>query len=359
MDVPLLGDFEYRDWETEADGTIRFALVGMGWWTTDMVLPAIEACDRCTATAVVSGTPEKRERAVAEYDTVETAMDYGEFEEGVDADAYDAVYVCTPNAVHLGSVEAAVERGQDVLVEKPMEATVERARELAAVANEGDATVMVAYRMHTEPSVRYARELVRAGVIGEPQFVQGQMSQTLLELIEDPDQWRLDPDLSGYGTSVMDIGIYPLNTARYLLDADPVSVQSMMRSSAPNFEDVEDEVATFEVAFDDGTLAALAASQNAQETSRLDVVGTEGRLAFDPAFHGVSELRVTTGDATIDVDLPQVDQMEEEFAYFAAKVLADEPVHPDADHGLTDLEAIAAIHAAAARGERVDVGDAA
>lgn len=354
MDTPLLNDFQYRDWERETDGTVRFALVGLGWWTTEHVIPAIESCTRCTTTTVVSGSEAKREQALETHDTVETALGYGAFERGDDADAYDAVYVCTPNALHLNSVTAAVNQGKDVLVEKPMEATVERARNIVEAAQaQSDVTLMVAYRMHTEPTARYARDLIQRGVIGEPKLVQGGMSQRLLDVIDDPDQWRLDADLSGYGTSVMDIGIYPLNTARFVLEADPDSVQSMMRTKTEHFSDVPDEVATFEIAYDNGTLGAFTTSQNAHQSSRLEVIGDEGRIVLEPAFHGESTLSVTVGDTTVEIDLPQVDQMEEEFEYFATKVLADESVYADGTHGLVDLESIAAIHEAADKGERI------
>ena len=53
--------------------------------------------------------------------------------------------------------------------------------------------------------------------------------------------------MTGYGTSVMDIGLYSVNTARYLLDSDPVAVQATMSSHDPAFEDVPDERASFSV----------------------------------------------------------------------------------------------------------------
>lgn len=356
MDTALLEDFTYRDWDVDTSGTVRFALVGLGWWTTEKVIPAIQATDTCTTTAVVSGGQEKRDRLVEKYDSIETGLSYEAFTDGVGADRYDAVYVCTPNALHLKYVDSAVTMGKDVLVEKPMEASVERARDLVMAAQQAeDVTVMVGYRMHTEPTVRYARTLIRKGVIGEPKLVHGEMSQTLLTVFDDPDQWRLNPDLTGYGTSVMDLGIYSLNTTRFLLDADPIATQATMASSHEAFDTVEDEVAVFTVAYDNGVHGSFSASQNASETSRLEIVGDTGRIALEPAFHGESELVVGTGDITVDVDLPAVDQMEEEFAYFSTKVLADHPVYADGEHGLVDLETIEAIHRSAETGERVEV----
>jgi len=59
--------------------------------------------------------------------TIDHAITYDEYHDGVAADAYDAVYVCTPNALHLPYVETAAELGKDVLCEKPMEGSLERA----------------------------------------------------------------------------------------------------------------------------------------------------------------------------------------------------------------------------------------
>ncbi|MFB6095172.1 MAG: D-xylose 1-dehydrogenase Gfo6 [Halodesulfurarchaeum sp.] len=355
MDAPLLDEFEYRDWAADARGTVELALVGLGWWTREYVIPAIERTDACVATTVVSGSSEKRERAMAEHETIHNGVDYEDFQRGDVADAYDAVYICTPNGTHLEHVQAAASQGKDVLVEKPMEATVERAQELVAAADDAEITLMVAYRMHTEPLVRYARQLIRDGIIGDPVLVHGENSQVLMDVIEDPDQWRLDPDLSGYGTSVMDLGIYPLNTTRFLLDADPVAVQSMMGSDRAAFEDVPDQVATFAVEYDGGTRAAFSASQHASSQSRLEIVGDRGRIALEPAFHMETDLRVETEGVTVDVDLPQVDQMAEEFAYFADAILDGGPVYPDGQHGLLDMHALKAIYDAAERGARVSV----
>jgi xylose dehydrogenase (NAD/NADP) len=343
------------DWRTEPEGTVRFALVGVGWWTREFVLPAVASSDHCEATAVVSGSPQKRERVRERHGSVERALSYDEFAAGTASDAYDAAYVCTPNATHREHVVAAAELGKDVLCEKPMEASVERAAQLVAACERAGVVLMVAYRMHTEPAVRRARRVIREGVIGDPVLVHGENSQRLLELVPDPEQWRLDPALSGYGASVSDLGIYPLNTTRFLLDADPVSVQSMMRSGGGAFADVPDEVATFSVAFDDGTRAAYTSSQNAAERTRLEVVGTEGRVELDPAFHMETSLTVERGDTEARIGTDGIDQMEAEFDYFATRLLDGEPVYADGEHGLVDMRTVAAVHEAAETGRTVAV----
>ncbi|MBP2252349.1 xylose dehydrogenase (NAD/NADP) [Halarchaeum solikamskense] len=351
---PLL-ERDSREWQTVHDGTVRFALVGVGWWTQEFVLPAIEASELCTTTAVVTSSAAKAERVRESYDSIDHGLTYDEFADGTAAEAYDAVYVCTPNATHLEHVESAVDLGKDVLCEKPMEATRERAEAVVEAASGTDVTLMVAYRMHTEPAVRHARDLIRNGVIGEPTVLNGENSQPLLEMIPDADQWRLNPDLTGYGASVMDLGIYPLNTARFLLDADPIAVQSMMRSAREEFEDVPDEHAAFSVEYDDGTLGSFTSSQNGSDETRLEVVGTEGRIELHPAFHMETGLTVARDGTTVSVETEQVDQMEYEFDYFANQALAGEPVYADGEHGLVDMYALEAIYEAAETGQTTSV----
>ncbi|SFS89883.1 D-xylose 1-dehydrogenase Gfo6 [Halostagnicola kamekurae] len=353
----VLGRFEERDWETGVDGTLRFALVGLGWWTVDVVLPAIEQTSHCETTVLVSSTQEKADRLADEHD-IERGLTYDDFHDGAGVDAYDAVYVGTPNAFHLEYVETAAELGKAVLCEKPLEATVERAERLVEAAEAADIPLMTAYRMHTEPAVRRAKELIDDGFIGEPTHVYGNNTQPILEMNPDPDQWRLDSDVTGYGTSVMDLGIYPINTARFLLERDPIDVTARMSSSADAFDDVPDQNATFTLTLEGDLPLVCTTSQHAQTDTQLKIIGTEGSIELAPAFHGEATLHLSSGSLRAeieDVDYGAVEEMREEFDYFADRVLGDAPILPDGRHGLADMRTIRAVHRAAERDERVEI----
>ena len=340
----FLGEFTRRDWRTDTEGGLRFALIGLGWWTVDRAIPAIESSELCETTTVVSSTEEKAEDVTGEAESIEHAITYDDFHEGAAADAYDAIYIATPNALHLEYAETAAELEKAVLCEKPMEATVERAEQMVEACSE--IPLMIAYRMHTQPAVRRAKELLQEGIIGEPVQVYGNNSQVLMDIFDDPDQWRLDPDLSGYGTSVMDLGIYPINTARFLLESDPVAVTAQMGSYGDAFDDVPDERAAFTMRFADGIHAACTTSQHAHDDSQLKVTGTEGQLDLYPAFHGEAELSISRGETTTDVTFEEVDEMEAEFEYFADRVLSGEQLYADGEHGLVDMRVMEAIYEA-------------
>lgn len=350
-----LEQFTRRDWQTDPDGELRIAMIGLGWWTREEAIPAVDATDHATTTVAVSGSAEKAASVAGAHDTIQKALTYEEFQAGSATDAYDAVYVCTPNALHLPHVETAAEFGKAVLCEKPMESSVERAERLVEACV--DVPLMIAYRMQTEPAVRRARELVHDGAIGEPVLVHGSMSQRLLEIIPDPDQWRLDPDLSGYGTSVMDIGLYPLNTARFVLGKNPVSAAGMDATHHPAFDEVPDERAAFLLRFEDDVLGSFTSSQNAYQSSHLRVIGTAGEFHLDPVFFPWTDRRFELRhDGTrVDLDWDQVDQMVEEFEYFADCVLDDREPAPDGRHGLVDMRTMAAVYEAARSGQEVSV----
>ena len=355
-----LSEFTERDWQELDSGTLRMAMVGLGWWTLDEAMPAIEKSEFCETTVVVSGDADKAASVRDDNETVQTALTYDEFTSGEGVEDYDAVYVCTPNALHKPYVEAAAEHEKAVICEKPLEANVERAAELVAAAE--NIPLMTAYRMHTDPDVRRARELVRNGAIGEPVAIQSHMTQPMFDVVsDDVDQWRVNPDLSGYGATVMDMGIYSLNTSRFVLDADPVAATATMQSEHQAFSDVPDEHATFSITYDDGTTAACTSSLNAQLSGRFHVIGTEGELTVEPIFLAQTPQTLTLrrGDRTSTIDSGRrdlmLDEMTEEFDYFADRVLRGEPIEPDGEHGLLDMRALEAIYEAAESGERVAI----
>jgi xylose dehydrogenase (NAD/NADP) len=346
--------FTRRDWEVRTDEPpVRFAMVGLGWWTREEAMPAVESADFCETTVVVSGDPEKAERVAAGTATVEAAVTYEEFHAGVAADAYDAVYVCTPNATHPEHVAAAADLDRAVLCEKPMAATSDGAERMVEVCADRGVPLAIAYRMQTEPAVRRARDLVADGAVGEPIHVHGHMADHLLEFVPDPDQWRLDPSLSG-GTTMNDIGIYPLNTARFLLEADPVAVYATTASVTEAFADVDEHVA-FQVEFPGSVTAVCTASHNAHRSSYLEVVGSAGRIRIEPAFFPWDdrELVVEAGGVRGEFGFEQVDQMTEEFDHFANRLQRGVDPRPDGRHGLVDIEALEALYESAETGRRV------
>lgn len=343
-------DATTRDWDDAPDGTLRMAVVGCGWQARAESLPAIATADYCTPTVVVSGSAEKRTELSGTYRV--TAIDYEEYAAGVATEEYDAVYVATPNRLHLPHVEAAARYGKAVICEKPLEATVERAERLVAACEEAGVPLMTAYRMQAAPLVRRLREFVRAGGIGVPLRASGDFTYPALDGERGPDQWRLDAELAG-GGALFDLGVYPLNTTGFLLDTTPVAVSGETRSTGEAFAEVDEHV-DFNVTFEH-CVGSFSASFSGYPTTRITVQGSDGRIVVDPAF-GAYENR----DVTVDTDEGHVrvigvgaNETREEFDYFANAVLTDGDIEPDGRDGLADVRAMAGVLESAETGRAV------
>lgn len=345
-----------RPWARRGDGTVRFALVGLGWWALEHALPAIESTSNCRATVGVSGTEAKR-RELKDTGRVVETITYDEFAAGEAAETYDAVYVSTPNARHLPMARVAASHNKHILCEKPLEASYDRASSLVEVCDRAGVRLMAAYRLQTDPALWRLRERVRDGLVGDPLAVHAHISQPLLEFFDSPDQWRLQPSLVGPGSSVMDIGIYPINTTRYVTGLAPVAVTGTTWSGTEPFDSIPDERAAFRLDFGDGVVGQYSVSQNGPLTGSFNLIGEDGRVTLRPAFFGneETELRVSTADESWTVSYTPVDQMRELFTYFADRVLIGRSFRADGSEALRDIEIIENVYEAAHTGAVVDV----
>jgi len=356
MDLdPYFESFTARDWQTTDEGEVRFAVVGLGAFARRHVLPAMAGTDFCEVTALVSGSSD-RARALADEHGIDRTLDYDAFGDGEAVDAYDAAYVGGPNALHLEYARAAADHGKHVLCEKPIETTADRARGMVAACESAGVTLMVAYRPQIEPGMRRLRGLVRDGVLGDPVQIHGWFTARILEA-GGPDQWRLDPDLAG-GGALVDVGVYPLNASRFVLDADPVAARATTSTPDDTFAGVDQHVA-FQLEFPGGATASCTASYDAQPDDRLRVVGTEGQALVNPAFDAEVNptLTLDVGAERVEYTGEFVDEVAEEFDYFAHCVLTDTEPEPDGHDSVADMEAVEAIYESAETGRRVEVGE--
>ena len=342
--------FTRRDWQMSTDGHIRIAILGLGGFARDRALPAVRDSRFCEATVLVSSSPETSADLAEEF-SVDHVLDYEEFHDGASTDAYDAVYIATPPALHEPYTETAAELGKHVLCEKPLAAELAAERMVETCAR-ADVVLMTAYRLRTEPAVRRMREVIGDGVIGDPIQVHGGFSSRLLDHAS-LDSWRLDPTVAG-GGALMDLGVYPLNTSRFLLDADPVAVQADTTSGEPPFDRVEKHAAV-QLAFPDGATASCTASFDAHPDSRLQVLGTDGQVLITAPFGGdVSQEVIVERDGTATRYVgPPVDEVREEFDYFAHCIFTEMACETAGEDGLTDLEIINGTYDSATTGERV------
>ncbi len=111
----------------------------------------------------------------------------------------DAVMVATPNNLHLEVVRAAVGAGKHVFCEKPVGRTPDETAEIAGLVREAGVVFMVGYNFRFVPVVEHARDLIRAGRLGELTHYRGRYFVGYGSDPAEPMSWRFEEEGSGYG----------------------------------------------------------------------------------------------------------------------------------------------------------------
>ena len=348
-----LHEFTRRDWQVTEEGLVRMAIIGLGTFAVNRALPGMQQSTLCEPTVLVTSSQDKAHAVGDEFD-ITTTLDYQEFLDGNSTDRYDAVYIATPPAYHREYAEAAASLGKAVLCEKPLAATVEDAQRMVEACSHHDVMLMTAYRLRTEPAVRRVREMVADGLIGRVIHI-GSVFSTNLQAYHEGSSWRLDPAIAG-GGALIDVGIHPLNLARFLLDDEPTSVRGDTISMTEAYNGVE-EHANFTLSFENGTTKTGFASFNGHPDNRMNILGTDGRIFIHEPFGGKvsQELVIERHDTRTEYTGEPVDEVIEEFDYFGNCILTDTKCETDGHDGLADLRIVNAIYDSAASGNRISL----
>lgn len=329
---------------------VRYAVVGAGNIAQVAVLPAFaNAGSNSELVAVVSGDEEKR-RVLGERYGLEHLGGYDEYEEVLQASGADAVYIALPNHMHREYTERAAQAGVHVLCEKPMALTVEDCEAMIDACEEAGVKLMIAYRLHFEEANLTSIDLARKGNIGEPMIFAGLLTHQVRA-----GDIRQIADVGG--GALYDEGLYCINAARYLFDAEPTEVSCNWNvGSDPRSEGVDDTTSAI-LRFPGGKLAIFAVSQVAASVSSFRLVGTEGDVLVEEAFAYVGDrtLRITRDGETEVRTISSQDQFAPELLYFSHCVLEDKEPEPSGLEGLADVRIMQALQESARTGRVVSL----
>jgi xylose dehydrogenase (NAD/NADP) len=145
----------------------------------------------------------------------------------------------------------------------------------------------------------------------------------------------------------MDLGIYPLNTSRFVLGADPIAVTAMTSALDEGFA----------LLFPDDTVGSSTASFDAYPGSSFSVLGTEGRITIEPAFDAPldRDVGIDRGDERIELVRAGANEVVEQLEYFATCVRRGVDSEPNGADGLADLRILNAAYESAETGARIDL----
>ena len=266
---------------------------------------------------------------------------YGSYEAMLDDPEIDAVYNPLPNHLHVPLTLAAAARGKHVLCEKPIAISAAEAAALRGAP--AGVLIAEAFMVRAHPQWQKARDLVRKGKIGELRAVQALFTYYNV----DPSNVRNMADIGG--GAAYDIGCYPIVIARYIFDAEPERVVSLIDRD-PNFR--TDRTTSALVDFGAGRHLTFTVSTQATNYQRVNIVGTKGRIEIVIPFNapqGATTMLFLDdgkklGDASAKkIKLPKADQYQLLAETFSRAVRGKEKLEFGLDDAISQMRVLDAV----------------
>jgi predicted dehydrogenase len=325
--------------------SIGYAVVGLGNLARNAILPAFAHCKNAKLVAVVSRDPKKSAELRKRFGA---AVSYSatRYDDCLANPQISAVYIVTPPGLHEEFTVRAAEAGKHVLCEKPLAATVAQSARMVAACRQNGVLLMTAYRKYFEPSTVYLKSLVSTGALGRIDTIHTSFSEIYNPTVAP--SWLLDATLAG-GGPMMDLGVYCVNTSRWLAGEDPVeAVAHSWRHDTHRFKDVEEGV-TFRLNFPSGLIVQGSSTYSAAISSFIFVQGSKGWVSLSPAYTYDDERRVTGRIAgrVVDRHFKVLDEFALEIDAFSSAILKKKTIAPDGNQGHRDMIILHAIYESA------------
>jgi len=325
---------------------VGYAVVGLGAISQQAVLPAFANSKNARLIAVVSGDPLKAEKLAAEFHAP-NHYSYAKYSECLKNPEVEAVYIATPPGEHEKYTVEAARAKKHVLCEKPLATTVEACRRMVRACRDNKVFFMTAYRKYFEPGSVALKKIVSSGDLGRVDIIHTAFTE-FRPAGDNSPAWLFKRKISG-GGPLMDLGVYCVNTSRWLVNEDPVEATAFQWSrDRKRFKEVEEGI-TFRLNFPSGLVLQGTSSWGSVLTSFLQVHGEKGWACLSPAFAFEDGRRLTgkIGSQWFGEEFKAIDEFALELDAFAASIRENRKPEPDGEQGMRDIAIIDAIYRSA------------
>ena len=324
---------------------VGYAVVGLGSISQVAVLPAFAHSENAKLIAVVSGDKAKAEKFAQDFKAGQ-AYTYRQYAACLKDPEVEAVYIATPPGEHEKYAVGAAKAGKHVLSEKPLAASVAQARNMVNTCRRHGVQFMTAYRKYFEPSTLKLKKMISRGDLGRIDIIHTLFAEFRPSGDNSP-AWLFSKKLCG-GGPLTDLGVYCVNTCRWLVGEDPVAAEAVSWvRDRKRYKEVEQGIA-FRLDFPSGLILQGTAAYSAVFSSFVHVHGEKGWAELAPAFAFEEERRLSGKIAGqwFEETFAPIDEFALELDDFASCIREGRKPEPDGEQGLRDLIIIDAIYKA-------------
>lgn len=330
------------------DERVRWGVLGCARIFERRMAPAYAAASSAEIVALASRTQDKANACVARH---HIARAHGSYEALLLDPDVEAVYIPLPNDLHTLWTLRALEAGKHVLCDKPLALSYADARRMAESARQKGLRLMEGFMYRHHPQHARVAEIVRSGEIGDVVHFRG----TFTFPADAQAGHRWSPAQGG--GALLDVGVYPLNAARFHFEAEPVEVAAVAVMDATHGVD-RHTVAVLD--FPGGRTATIEGGFDQTFTIRYELVGDEGVVTAERAFQpgdGPVTLLVRKGDVSHPETVAGANHYVAEIEHFGACVRDNaKPLWPG-ENGVAQARAVEALARSVREGRRVAVAE--
>ncbi len=254
----------------DPDVTVRLGLIAASRIAGGAVIAPAPDVDGMEVVAVAARDADRAAKAAAEWNL---AHSFGSYQDLLESDEVDAVYIGTPASLHRRWAVAALDAGRHVLCEKPLAANADDGRLIAEASARSDRVAMEGYHWRYHPLAARVRSVIDSGELGELRHIEARFDIADGRIGRDDIRWNLALG----GGALMDLGCYPVQWVRFAAGGDPDVVSA--RAECP--VDGVDGRLEAELSWP-GITGLIHSSMIAEHTvNNLIVTGTDGTLTVD------------------------------------------------------------------------------
>lgn len=326
------------------------ALVGLGYYSTDLLAPALQQTKNCYLAGIVTGTPAKAAAWKEKYKIPEKNIyNYQNFDSIANNPDIDVVYVVLPPSMHKEYVIRAANAGKEVWCEKPMAMNAAECQEMIAACKKNKKSLAIGYRLHHEPNTQQYTRIVNEHLLGKVKKVDCAAGY----VDNRTNHWKQTRALGG--GVLYDMGVYAIQGARLGTGMEPIAIISAQTSTTrPEiYKDGLDETVVARLEFPGGVTADIKTSFG-ENVNFMNIQCEKGEIKLAP-YSGYNGLKGSSplGDIYTPYDVPwqQAKQMDDD----AISIMQKKPMLVPGEEGLRDIRIVEAIYKCAATGKRVDL----
>lgn len=323
------------------------ALVGLGYYSTDLLAPALQLTKNCYLAGIVTGTPSKAESWQKKFNIPDKNIyNYQTFGQVANNPSIDVIYVVLPPSMHAEYSVKAANAGKHVWCEKPMAMTVSECQQMIDAAKKNKVKLSIGYRMHHEPNTQRIIQFRKENKYGKVISVEARAGY----FDGRTNHWKQQKSLGG--GSMYDMGVYPLNAARYATGLEPIAVTARKSTTRPEIYKEVDETMNFELEFPGGVIGNCETSFG-KGMNELSAKFQNGSFTLAP-FQSYSGINGITSDGiklNTYIENQQAKQMDDD----ALAIIDGTSVLVPGEEGLKDIRVVEKIYQSVAENRKVSI----